>query len=77
MDDENSQIGPEGALQPLVDERALARRWQHAPRSLQRWRRAGRMPPALVVGRRVLYRQKDVETFEARMLGAAGPETGQ
>ena len=30
------------------------------------------MPPPLVIGRRVFYRQQDVEAFEARMLDAAG-----
>ena len=68
MDTEETEID---GLARLVPEQALARRWQHSPRTLQRWRREGRMPPALVIGRRVFYRPRDVELFERRML--SGP----
>ena len=65
MDDD--EISSEG-LRRLVPEPALAERWLHSPRTLQRWRREGRMPPAIVIGRRVFYRPRDIELFERRML---------
>jgi Helix-turn-helix domain len=48
-----------------LGEDELAARWQIAVRTLQRWRRAGDAPPHLLLRRRVLYRQSDVEAFEA------------
>ena len=64
---EDDEISTEG-LRRLVPEPALAERWLHSRRTLQRWRREGRMPPAIVIGRRVFYRWQDVQAFEDRVL---------
>ena len=49
---------------PLT-EAELARRWRLSPRTLQRWRREGRGPAFLRLGRRVLYEATAVSRFEA------------
>jgi predicted site-specific integrase-resolvase len=77
MDESEEQIERGSALEPLIAERSLARRWHHALRTLQRWRREGHMPPPLVIGRRVFYRQRDVETFERRVLDRTGRGVGR
>jgi hypothetical protein len=46
----------------------LARRWAMSPRSLERWRWAGAGPPFLKLGGRILYRERDIESFEAERL---------
>jgi hypothetical protein len=59
--------GKGGALVHL-DQRDLAKRWRISPRTLERWRWAGRGPRFLKVGGRCLYRLQDVEAFEADRL---------
>jgi predicted site-specific integrase-resolvase len=49
----------------------LAKRWRLSPRTLERWRWAGRGPPILKIGGRCLYRLEDVEAFEADRLRSA------
>lgn len=58
-----------------VREDELAQRWRISLRTLQRWRRRGRAPAHLSIGRRVLYRCADIEAFERRHLldGEAKP----
>ena len=43
----------------------LARRWRINPRTLQNWRCRGSGPPYLKIGGQILYRQEDVERYEA------------
>ena len=43
----------------------LARRWGVTPKTLQNWRCKGRGPPYLKIGGHIIYRQADVEQFEA------------
>lgn len=45
-------------------EAELARRWRISPRTLARWRRAGRAPPHLMLGRTAIYPIDAVEAFE-------------
>lgn len=55
-------------------EAELARRWRVSPRTLARWRRAGRAPPHLMLGRTAIYPIDAVETFElARLRNGEGP----
>lgn len=51
-----------------VREDELALRWRISLRTLQRWRRQGRVAGHLALGRRVVYRRSDVEAFERRHL---------
>jgi hypothetical protein len=43
----------------------LARRWRISPRTLERWRWLRQGPRYLKIGKRVVYRLEDVQTFEA------------
>ena len=43
---------------------ALANRWSLNPNTLSQWRWNGRGPLYLKIGRRVLYRLEDVQSFE-------------
>jgi helix-turn-helix protein len=43
----------------------LATRWHLSPRTLEQWRWLGKGPRFLKIGARVLYDERDVETFEA------------
>jgi len=52
----------------FLTERDLARRWHVSTRSLQRWRRLGRGPAWLRLGRRVLYPVHLVRAHEAAAL---------
>lgn len=54
----------------FLTEQELARRWRCSTRSLQRWRKAGGALPHVRIGKRILYRLRDVETAEAA--GTAG-----
>ncbi|PVE25801.1 DNA-binding protein [Microvirga sp. KLBC 81] len=49
----------------------LARRWSMSPRTLERWRWTGEGPRFLKVGKRVVYRLDDIETFEAERMQAS------
>lgn len=43
----------------------LAARWQMSPRTLEQWRWLGKGPRFLKIGARVLYREEDVDAWEA------------
>ncbi|MBF0179957.1 MAG: helix-turn-helix domain-containing protein [Magnetococcales bacterium] len=43
----------------------LARRWNISHRTLERWRSLNEGPPFLKIGGRVVYRQDDIEHYEA------------
>ncbi|MDA1308771.1 MAG: helix-turn-helix domain-containing protein [Proteobacteria bacterium] len=43
----------------------LATRWNLSPRTLERWRWLGEGPPFIKIGGRVVYRQEDIEAYEA------------
>lgn len=53
----------------------LARRWHLSPRTLEQWRWLGKGPKFLKIGARVLYRDEDVEDYEAGQLcqNTSGP----
>jgi predicted site-specific integrase-resolvase len=46
----------------------LARRWTLSPRTLERWRWTGVGPRYVKVGKRVIYREEDVQDFETERL---------
>lgn len=46
----------------------LARRWSISPATLERWRCEGIGPVFLKLGGIVVYRQDDIETYEAECL---------
>ncbi len=50
----------------LLSTKLLSRRWNIAPRTLERWRAEGRGPQFVRIGRHVRYRQTDILAFEAR-----------
>ncbi|CDK99122.1 conserved protein of unknown function [Magnetospirillum gryphiswaldense MSR-1 v2] len=43
----------------------LSRRWSLSPRTLERWRWLGLGPRYLKIGGRVVYRQEDIDAYEA------------
>ena len=43
----------------------LARRWGINPRTLQNWRCKGKGPAYLKIGGHIMYREDDVEAYEA------------
>jgi hypothetical protein len=43
----------------------LSKRWGLNPKTLQNWRSKGAGPPYLKIGGRVVYRQDDIERYEA------------
>lgn len=45
---------------------ALANRWCLNPNTLSQWRWNGRGPLYLKIGRRVLYRLEDIQSFEEK-----------
>ena len=53
----------------------LAERWMLSPRTLDQWRWLGKGPKFLKIGARVLYREEDIEEYEARQLcqNTSGP----
>ena len=53
----------------------LADRWQISPRTLEQWRWLGKGPIFLKIGVRVLYREEDIDAFEAAQLcqNTSGP----
>ena len=53
-----------------LDQKALADRWLVSPRTLEQWRWQGRGPRYLKIGGRVVYREQDIEAFEAAHLHA-------
>ena len=53
----------------------LAQRWYLSPRTLEQWRWLGKGPKFLKIGARVLYREEDVEDWEAAQVcqNTSGP----
>lgn len=49
----------------------LAERWSISPRTLERWRWVGQGPRYMKIGGRVVYRQEEVEAFEAQQTRAS------
>ncbi len=48
-----------------ITQEQLAQRWHLSPRTLEQWRWLGKGPKFLKIGARVLYREDDVEAWEA------------
>lgn len=48
----------------LLSTKLLSRRWNIAPRTLERWRTKGRGPQFVRIGRHVRYRLTDIIDFE-------------
>ncbi len=46
----------------------LGRRWQLAPKTLEKWRCKGVGPKYVKVGSRILYRMADIQDFERQGL---------
>lgn len=42
----------------------LAKKWNMSPGSLANWRCYGRGPKFVKLGRKIVYKQKDIEKFE-------------
>jgi predicted site-specific integrase-resolvase len=57
-----------------LNQRQLARRWCMSPRTLERWRWTGEGPKFLKLGGRIVYREDDVEAYEAERLHASTTE---
>lgn len=51
-----------------LSQHELARRWAISPRTLERWRWTGEGPRYLKLNGRIVYRETDVDTFEANRL---------
>jgi hypothetical protein len=66
---DRTSIGTGGAL---IREAELAARWRISPRTLARWRRAGRAPAHLVLGRTAIYPLDAIEAFEIARLRPGG-----
>lgn len=58
-----------------ISQEQLALRWQISPRTLEQWRWLGKGPRFLKIGARVLYREQDIEAYEAAQLcqNTSGP----
>lgn len=56
----------------LLSTKLLSRRWNIAPRTLERWRAEGCGPQFVRIGRHVRYRQTDVCAFEVNHLETSG-----
>jgi len=51
-----------------LNQTELAARWNISHRTLERWRWTGEGPQYIKIGGRVVYRQEDVEAYEAEQL---------
>ena len=60
--------------QTLLSTKLLSRRWNIAPRTLERWRAEGRGPQFVRIGRHVRYRQADIIDFETKNIEAGCSE---
>jgi len=49
----------------MLTQNQLAERWYISPRTLEQWRWLGKGPKFVKIGARVLYRDSDIETYEA------------
>ncbi|XOY56370.1 MAG: helix-turn-helix transcriptional regulator [Rhodobacterales bacterium] len=58
-----------------ITQEQLAQRWHLSPRTLEQWRWLGKGPKFLKIGARVLYREEDVEAWEASQVcqNTSGP----
>ncbi len=54
-----------------LNQKQLAARWNISEASLERWRSEGLGPKFLKICGRVLYRQSDIEAYEAQCLHAS------
>lgn len=52
----------------------VSERWGISHRTLERWRWAGVGPRFLKIGGRVMYRQEDIDLYEANQLRASTAE---
>jgi hypothetical protein len=52
-------------LADLYDQEQLAEKIHHSPRTLERWRMTGEGPPYVKLGRKCLYRLREVEAWLA------------
>lgn len=55
----------------LLSTKLLSRRWDIAPRTLERWRAEGRGPQFVRIGRHIRYRQRDILIFETKQIEAS------
>ena len=60
----------------LLSTKLLSRRWNIAPRTLERWRAEGCGPQFVRIGRHVRYRQTDILSFEVKHIEATTVEQG-
>lgn len=51
-----------------INQQALAKRWQVSETTLERWRSLGIGPTYLKLQGRVVYREQDLEVYEAQCL---------
>ena len=58
----------------LLSTKLLARRWNIAPRTLERWRAEDRGPQFIRIGRHIRYRQADILAFETMQTEATKAE---
>jgi hypothetical protein len=63
-----AQAVPAEPARELLTEKMLADRWVCSVARLQRWRTVGEGPPYLKIVGKVLYRVKDIETYEEASL---------
>ncbi len=58
-----------------LNQKELADRWKISARTLERWRWTGEGPQYIKIGGRVVYRQEDVEAFEANQTRKSTADT--
>lgn len=57
-----------------LNQHQLARRWSMSPRTLERWRWTGEGPRFLKLGKRIVYREDDIEAYEANHMHGSTTE---
>ncbi len=62
--------------QYLLSTKHLSRRWNIAPRTLERWRAEGQGPQFIRIGRHIRYRETDILDFEAEQMEASKRRNG-
>lgn len=53
---------------PFLTSSELAKRWRLTPKTLDKWRCAGKSPPYEKIGSRILYKIDEIEAFERKAL---------
>lgn len=53
---------------PFLTSSELAHRWRLTPKTLDKWRCAGKSPPYEKIGSRILYKMDEIEEFERNAL---------